>query len=75
MSKREDETFGTCEDPRLKCAGYYVCGSHGDTQWHWHCDNKVWRDGYKTESAAVNAALRHLADTTNLITNPPALSE
>ena len=63
MSDSQDYLTGTCEDPRLKAAGYYVCGSNGDTQWHWHCDNKVWRDGYRSERAAVKAALAHIAST------------
>jgi hypothetical protein len=49
---------GSCEDPRLVSAGYVVCGSGANTQWHWHGPDGVWHDGFKSESAAVNSALR-----------------
>lgn len=51
---------GTCEDPRLLAAGYKVCGSNGDREWHWQRNGGEWHDGYRSESAAVNAALRDL---------------
>ena len=52
---------GTCEDPRLKQAGYIVCGSNADREWHWKPPGGAWRDGHRSEEAAVNAALKHLA--------------
>lgn len=52
---------GTCEDPRLAASGYYVCGSNGDREWHWHGPDRKWHDGYRSEYAAVNAALREIA--------------
>ncbi|HEV7251458.1 MAG TPA: hypothetical protein VGN93_31155 [Shinella sp.] len=55
---------GSCEDPRLVGAGYVVCGSDADRQWHWQAPGGPWNDGYKSENAAVNAALRDLAATT-----------
>lgn len=59
---------GTCEDPRLVDAGYLVCGSGGDTSWHWQEPSGRWHDWhndtpgrpYRTEYAAVNAALKHM---------------
>jgi hypothetical protein len=56
-----EEVAGTCEDHSLMAAGYTVCGSAGDTQWHWQEPTGCWHDGYRTEYAAVNAALKHLA--------------
>ena len=50
----------TCEDPRLMAAGYQVCGSGGDTSWHWRGPAGPWHDGYKSERAAARAALRDL---------------
>lgn len=51
---------GTCEDSRLAAAGYLVCGSGGDTRWHWQEPNGVWHDGYSSEYKAVKDALKHL---------------
>lgn len=51
---------GTCEDPRLRRAGYYVCSSDADREWHWRGPDGKWRDRYRSEQAAVNAALRDL---------------
>lgn len=67
MAKR-DFTLGTCEDPRLEAADYFVCGSDCDRRWHWHGPNGKWHDGYRSEYAAVNAALRDLK-----ISNAPSL--
>lgn len=58
-----DQYQGTCEDRRLISAGYKVCGSGADTQWHWHGPDGKWHDGYRSENAAVNAALRDLASS------------
>lgn len=53
---------GSCEDPRLMAAGYTVCGSNGDREWHWRPPGGPWHDGHRSEGAAVNAALRHLEE-------------
>lgn len=58
-------TDGTCEDRRLEAAGYFVCGSNEDREWHWRGPDQQWRDGYRSEYAAVNAALRHLRNLTS----------
>lgn len=63
MADAATELYGTCEDPRLLEAGYVVCGSAGDTRWHWQAPGEPWNDGYRSENAAANAALRHLAST------------
>lgn len=55
------------DNPRLLAAGYIVCGSGGDTRWHWCRPNGRWHDGYASEYAAAKAALRDLdanAETT-----------
>jgi hypothetical protein len=55
-------TLETCEDPRLRAAGYIVCGSDGDKQWHWKSPATAWHDGYRSERSAALAALRHLGE-------------
>jgi hypothetical protein len=57
---KPDPCAGTCEDRRLLQAGYIICGSNADQEWHWRAPNSRWHDGYRSESAAVNAALRNL---------------
>jgi len=57
---RPELVAGTCEDVRLASAGYIVCGSNADREWHWAAPGGRWHDGYRTEYAAVNAALRDL---------------
>lgn len=52
---------GTCEDRRLVSAEYKVCSSYGGREWHWRAPGGRWHDGYRTEYAAVRAALRALA--------------
>jgi hypothetical protein len=51
---------GSCEDRRLLKAGYQVCSSSGEKEWHWRTPTSDWHDGYRSEEAAVNAALRNL---------------
>jgi hypothetical protein len=48
---------------RLADNGYMVCGSNGDREWHWHGPDGKWHDGYRSEYAAVKAALRDLKVT------------
>lgn len=55
-----DYLTGTCDDPRLQAAGYTVCGSNADREWHWQEPGGKWHDRYKSEDAAVAAALKHL---------------
>ena len=57
---------GSCEDPRLTGAGYIVCGSACDTEWHWRAPGGPWHDGFKSEYSAVRAALRALRSDTNV---------
>ena len=53
---------GSCEDRRLIAAGYKVCGSHANREWHWQAPNGPWHDGYRSEEAAVRAAISALTD-------------
>lgn len=57
----EDQFANTCEDRRLREAGFFVCGSNADREWHWHGPDRKWHDGYRSEYAAVRAALKALA--------------
>lgn len=52
-----DGLEGSCEDPRLKAAGYFVCGSGANTEWHFRRPDGTWADRFPSEEAAVAAAL------------------
>ena len=56
-------TWETYEDPRLIAAGVVVTASAAGTQWHYRIPRKQWVDGFKSERAAVRAALRALSPT------------
>lgn len=56
-----DQFANTCEDRRLLSAAYTVCGSNGDREWHWRPPGGPWRAGFRSEDAAVRAALKHLS--------------
>ncbi len=71
----QDYLRGTCEDPELTAAGYYVCGSNADREWHWHGPDRKWHDDHRSEDAAVRAALKDLrksaAAKTGGVATPP----